>query len=92
MCIIYINISIFQTIITNLLFGGELGDLINYIIQDVAPSTMNRRHTIISRDIKNRILPIANERLNGLTWNDFINIIVPPVDNIVGVAEPRPSE
>uniref|UniRef100_A0A7G3AKJ2 Putative hemolymph juvenile hormone binding protein n=1 Tax=Lutzomyia longipalpis TaxID=7200 RepID=A0A7G3AKJ2_LUTLO len=65
----------FQTNFHNLLFGGEFGDLWNYIFSDMLPAIMENFHPEVTQVVEAAVLPRFNERLNAITRDDLWDII-----------------
>ncbi|GAB0097460.1 hypothetical protein DMENIID0001_130970 [Sergentomyia squamirostris] len=65
----------FQTQFQNLLFGGEFGDLWNYIFSDMLPVIMENYHQEVTDIVEEFVTPRMNERLNSITRDDLWDII-----------------
>lgn len=56
----------------NLLLGGELGDLMNYIIGDMVPFVVRNQQAEVSAGIEEIVLEVANAYLEGKTLEDLL--------------------
>lgn len=55
----------------NLLLGGELGDLMNYIIGDMIPFVVRNQQAEVSAAVEELVLEAANAYLEGKTLEDL---------------------
>jgi hypothetical protein len=64
-----------QTNIEGLLGGGDLSDVINEIISDLAPAVLEEAKPTLLPVITDAIINLANEKLDGLTLSDLLDLI-----------------
>jgi hypothetical protein len=65
----------FQTNIEGLLGGGDLSDVLNEIISDLAPDVFEEAKPSLLPVVTEAIINLANEKLDGVTLSDLLNII-----------------
>lgn len=58
-----------------MLGGGDIDDLINALMADLAPEFFNNNSEYISTLISGLILEKVNEVMEGLSLEDLINIV-----------------
>lgn len=60
----------------NLLMGGELGDLMNYIIGDMVPFVIRNQQNVVAAALEEMVLERANESLEGTTMEELLERIM----------------
>jgi hypothetical protein len=65
----------FQTNIEGLLGGGDLSDVLNEIISDLVPEVFEEAKPTLLPVITDVIINLANEKLDGLTLSDLLDLI-----------------
>lgn len=60
----------------NLLMGGDLGDLMNYIIGDTIPFMLRNQQAQVADSMEERAIRNLNEELEGMTRNDLLERIL----------------
>lgn len=73
--IIYYIFYLFQSETTGMLGGGDIDDLINALMADLAPEFFNNNSELISELISDIILDKINEVIEGLSLEELINIV-----------------
>ncbi|PSN55967.1 hypothetical protein C0J52_02147 [Blattella germanica] len=64
-----------ETHIEGLLGGGELSDLINEVIADIAPDVFEEAKPTLIPILSEAVVSLANEKLDGMTLQDLLNLI-----------------
>lgn len=58
-----------------ILGGGDLGSLVNDVISDMIPDLLEELKPSVLPDVIKLILDLANEKLDGLTLQDLLDLI-----------------
>lgn len=62
----------FNSKMDNLLTGGDLSDLLNRIIPDIVPSSLDNFPERVTAKLQKKILPVANAILNTINIKEIM--------------------
>jgi hypothetical protein len=64
-----------QTNFEGLLGGGDLSDVVNEVISDLAPELFEEVKPSVLPAVADAIVNLANEKLEGVTLSDLLDLI-----------------
>lgn len=82
---LYVSLKSFKSTMTmggltanfeNLLMGGELGDLMNYIIGDMVPFVVRNQQAEVTALLEQLVLEVVNESLEGVLLEELLERIM----------------
>jgi len=70
-----VNLVSTKVNLEGLLGGGDLGDIANQIVSDMIPDLVEELKPTLLPDIIQLVIDLANEKLDGLTLQDLLDLI-----------------
>jgi len=70
-----VNLASAKVNFEGILGGGDLGDLVNDIISDMIPDLLEELKPTVLPDLIQLVLDLVNEKLDGITLQDLLDLI-----------------